>query len=192
MIYAAGKSAQRAAGKAARRALSTEQRREYSKAVCLALQTDERVLTAKTVLAYVALPTEADCAAICAFLEEKGLAVAYPRCLAEGQMEAYMPLHQHAFTPDIYGIASPDPAHSRLVPPEELDVVLVPLTAFDADCGRVGMGAGIYDRYLPRCKNAAFIGLAFSVQQVEKAHCEATDTRLHAVFTEKGRFEACN
>ena len=38
---------------------------------------------------------------------------------------------------------------------DQLDLVLVPCTAFDAGCYRVGMGKGYYDRYLPYCTRAA-------------------------------------
>ena len=40
------------------------------------------------------------------------------------------------------------------------DLVLVPCTAFDAACRRVGKGKGYYDRYLPRCRNAVALGVA--------------------------------
>ena len=50
--------------------------------------------------------------------------------------------------------------------PEQLDLVLVPCTAFDAGCYRVGMGKGYYDRYLPYCTRAVKIGIALEVQRV--------------------------
>lgn len=60
----------------------------------------------------------------------------------------------------LYGICTPVLERSVLLEPEQLDLVLVPCTAFDADCFRVGMGKGYYDRYLPRCTKAAKIGIA--------------------------------
>ena len=70
--------------------------------------------------------------------------------------------------------------------PEELDLVLVPCTAFDAQCRRVGMGKGYYDRYLPRCPQAVWLGVAFEVQRVEAAAVDATDQRLDGYVTEGG------
>ena len=69
---------------------------------------------------------------------------------------------------------------------EQLDLVLVPCTAFDAACRRVGMGKGYYDRYLPRCRNAVALGVAFEAQRVEAAAVDAHDQRLDAFVTERG------
>ena len=85
-----------------------------------------------------------------------------------------------------YGIRTPILTKSRLLAPEELDLVLVPCTAFDAACRRVGMGKGYYDRYLPRCTRAVKIGIALEVQRVPRAAVDAHDQRLDAFVTERG------
>ena len=64
--------------------------------------------------------------------------------------------------------------------------MLVPCTAFDAACRRVGMGKGYYDRYLPRCRNAVLLGAAFEAQRVEQAAVDAHDQRLDGFVTEEG------
>ena len=69
---------------------------------------------------------------------------------------------------------------------DQLDLVLVPCTAFDADCFRVGMGKGYYDRYLPRCRSAVLLGTAFEAQRVEQAAVDAHDQRLDGFVTEEG------
>ena len=74
---------------------------------------------------------------------------------------------------------------SALLQPEQLDLVLVPCTAFDADCRRVGMGQGYYDRYLPRCTRAVKIGIALEVQRVPRAAVDAHDQRLDAFVTRR-------
>ena len=87
-----------------------------------------------------------------------------------------------------YGIRAPVPERSTLLQPEQLDLVLVPCTAFDADCYRVGMGKGYYDRYLPRCTRAVKIGIALEVQRVPRAAVDAHDQRLDAFVTERGSY----
>ena len=67
-----------------------------------------------------------------------------------------------------YGIRTPALERAALIRPEALDLVLVPCTAFDAACRRVGMGKGYYDRYLPRCRNAVTLGVAFEAQRCRK------------------------
>ena len=68
---------------------------------------------------------------------------------------------------------------------EALDLVLVPCTAFDAVCRRVGMGKGYYDRYLPRCRNAVALGVAFEAQRVPEAAADEQDRRLDGFVTER-------
>ena len=85
----------------------------------------------------------------------------------------------------VYGIRTPILTKSRLLAPEELDLVLVPCTAFDAACRRVGMGKGYYDRYLPRCQNAVTLGVAFEVQRVERAAADPHDRQLDSYATEE-------
>ena len=66
--------------------------------------------------------------------------------------------------------------------------MLVPCTAFDAVCHRVGMGKGYYDRYLHRCTRAVKIGVAFEAQRVNKAAVDAYDEKLDGFVTEGGLY----
>ena len=63
--------------------------------------------------------------------------------------------------------------------------MLVPCTAFDAACRRVGMGKGYYDRYLPRCRNAVALGVAFEAQRVPEAAADGRDRQLDGFVTER-------
>ena len=85
-----------------------------------------------------------------------------------------------------YGIRTPILSRAEILPPEALDLILVPCTAFDAACGRVGMGKGYYDRYLPRCTRAVKLGIAFEAQRVPHAALDEHDQRLDAFITEGG------
>lgn len=59
-----------------------------------------------------------------------------------------------------YGI--PEPISGLPVPESMLDVVFVPLLAFDTIGNRVGYGKGFYDDFLSKCKpNVIKIGLSF-------------------------------
>ena len=61
-----------------------------------------------------------------------------------------------------------EPVHSKkdFCPIEKIDLFLIPLVAFDAQCHRIGRGAGCYDRALAsRQKNATLIGLAYEFQR---------------------------
>jgi 5-formyltetrahydrofolate cyclo-ligase len=55
-----------------------------------------------------------------------------------------------------------EPSGGAVLAPELVDVVLVPLLAFDAKGYRVGYGKGYYDRYLFRCRpDVLKIGFSF-------------------------------
>ncbi len=80
-----------------------------------------------------------------------------------------------------YGI--PEPVSGIEVSPDQLDVVFVPLLAFDHKGHRVGYGKGFYDRFLERCNlNTIFVGLSF-FEPEEKIITEATDIPLHYCIT---------
>ncbi|MCF0071750.1 5-formyltetrahydrofolate cyclo-ligase [Dyadobacter sp. CY261] len=49
-------------------------------------------------------------------------------------------------------IPEPDPVTSQSILPQEIDIVLVPLLAFDRSGYRVGYGGGYYDRFLPQTR----------------------------------------
>lgn len=59
-----------------------------------------------------------------------------------------------------YGI--PEPQDGIAVPPSRIDVVFVPLLAFDKTGNRVGYGKGFYDVFLTECRPETIkIGLSF-------------------------------
>lgn len=87
-----------------------------------------------------------------------------------------------------YGIA--EPAYpAQVIEPEKLDIVLMPLVAFDRQRGRLGMGGGYYDRTFQFLstqskRHPQLIGLAFAIQEAEKLPIDAWDVPLDGVLTE--------
>lgn len=73
---------------------------------------------------------------------------AYPRVISEkGIMEM---AQSTEFANSEWGI--PEPLDGSVLEPTELDIVLIPLLAFDLNGNRVGYGKGFYDRYLLNCR----------------------------------------
>jgi 5-formyltetrahydrofolate cyclo-ligase len=61
-----------------------------------------------------------------------------------------------------FGIREPGLSHLKIVSPKALDFVLLPGVAFDIRGGRVGYGAGYYDKFLKEVPgHAARVGVAF-------------------------------
>ncbi|WP_121359906.1 5-formyltetrahydrofolate cyclo-ligase [Flavobacterium johnsoniae] len=64
----------------------------------------------------------------------------------------------------------PEPVNGLPVPTENIEVVFVPLLAFDVFGNRIGYGKGFYDKFLANCKPETIkIGLSFfeSVDQID-------------------------
>tara|TARA_B110000305_G_C18907558_1_gene389195 strand:- start:15 stop:560 length:546 start_codon:yes stop_codon:yes gene_type:complete len=82
-----------------------------------------------------------------------------------------------------YGI--PEPEIKNKVYP---DILLIPLVAFDKSLNRLGYGGGYYDRLikeLSKKKNIMKIGLAFSIQKIDKVPINAYDQKLDYIVTNK-------
>ena len=85
--------------------------------------------------------------------------------------------------PDAFGIPSP-PLWADIVLP---DLVIAPVLGFDRKGGRLGQGAGHYDRALAnlrRIKPVFVLGLAYAGQELPEAPTEPHDQRLDAILTE--------
>jgi len=83
----------------------------------------------------------------------------------------------------------------RGLDPRTLDVVLLPLVAFDMHGRRLGFGAGFYDRkfaFLRRGlrQRPLLIGIGYEFQRVASLSPSPWDVSLHAVVTERG-FTRC-
>lgn len=74
--------------------------------------------------------------------------------------------------------------------PEEIDLVVVPGVAFDKLGGRLGNGAGYYDRLFIRLKSRCkLIGIAFNCQLVDEVCMQKYDIYMDAVITETDIFQ---
>ncbi|WP_319567921.1 5-formyltetrahydrofolate cyclo-ligase [Cohaesibacter marisflavi] len=84
-----------------------------------------------------------------------------------------------------YGTVGPKVDAPEVFP----DCLLMPLLAFDAQCNRLGYGAGHYDRYISEriIQNSRpyLVGLAFALQQLDKIPVGEYDLPLDAILTEK-------
>lgn len=89
-----------------------------------------------------------------------------------------------------WGILEP-PKHrwqapGKVIGPEQLDLLLVPGVAFDRHGGRLGNGAGYYDRLLPHLRSDALIvGVCYESQLIDECVMEAHDVYMDFVITEQ-------
>ena len=72
-----------------------------------------------------------------------------------------------------------DSSRFPIVSAEALDMIVVPLVAFDRTGARLGYGGGCYDRYLPMLSPACqIVGIAFDEQRVDHVPTDAHDLPL--------------
>jgi 5-formyltetrahydrofolate cyclo-ligase len=85
-----------------------------------------------------------------------------------------------------FGIKEPSLNSDKIVPPLGIDLILLPLVAFDHNGNRLGMGGGFYDRTLAQQKKfTRLIGLAQSCQETGKIAHQPWDIALQAIVTDK-------
>jgi len=75
---------------------------------------------------------------------------------------------------------------ARHISPQSLDLIMVPGVAFDRDGGRLGHGAGYYDRLLQQVRKDTYLaGVCFESQLCDHIVMEDHDVYMNAVLTEK-------
>ncbi len=172
--------------KARRDALSQADRLRYS-AMITAYVCDLPMYRASgTVMLYMALSHEVQTAALIAHARRHDKRVLIPTVAPGGLLAMVCPTEDAHFRRGPYGILEPRDT-SAVVPPTEIDLVLVPGVGFDAQGTRLGYGGGYYDRLLRLLPaHAHFCGLAFHTQILPFIPQLPHDIRMPMVVTEQG------
>lgn len=177
--------------RAARRSLSVAERELRSHALCQRIARSGLLLRANQFACFHPHDGEVDLSPLFARLWRMGKTVYLP--VIPGPRLWFLP-----FTPETrlkdnrFGIAEPDPRAAPRSPLHALDVVLMPLVAFDGLGNRIGMGGGYYDRTFAflRTRRAfrrpRLIGTAFDLQRVDQIDAQAWDVPLDGAVTDAG------
>lgn len=91
-----------------------------------------------------------------------------------------------------YSILEPNIEGKKSIPLENLDIIFIPLVAFDKNGNRLGRGGGYYDRTLALRNNAKkplFIGLAYEFQKMDHIEPQPWDIPMDFVVTENEIYE---
>ena len=151
-----------------------------------------------TVAVYAVMGSEADPAAFAAAAAKRGWRAAYPCMLSAIDAAACgQRMCMRAVAADDASaapfIAHPtrafaatdiDSSRFPIVPAEALNMIVVPLVAFDRAGARLGYGGGCYDRYLPTVSPACHvIGIAFDEQRVDDVPTDAHDLPLPNIIS---------
>jgi 5-formyltetrahydrofolate cyclo-ligase len=170
--------------RARRRQLLPEQQMAAAEGVYRALLGFEPFLQAQRVMAYIACRGELSLAPAIDHVLFQGKTLLLPRCDAPGEMTARRVQSLHELQPGAYGLMEPAES-SEIMPPERIDLILVPGAAFDRRGGRIGQGGGYYDRFLGKT-DALRVGVCHSFALLDAVPKEAHDMRMDFVLTPQG------
>ena len=157
---------------AARRHLSTAFKAQASANICQQIMLLTVIQQARTIATYSTMGGEPDLKALITDLPDK----------------IWLIPNDHM---DFIPFLSPDAA-KQIVKPQDIDVILLPLVAFDAAGHRIGRGKGHYDRalYFMNARDRSLllkpylIGIAYAFQEIPVIIPQPWDVRLDLILTE--------
>lgn len=109
----------------------------------------------------------------------------YPK-VHKGEL-LFVPLKSEtSFVKNHFGILEPELKNDEGTSPNMLDIIFLPLMAFDKKGTRLGFGKGFYDKTLKHSRPKSLIGLAYDFQEQPWIKSESWDVPLDMVITETG------
>ncbi len=175
--------------RAARRALSNTERGYLSHALCRQLARSGWLLRATHFAGFYPQDGEVDLSSLFARLWQMGKRTYLP--VIPGPRLWFQPYTTKTrLQKNFYGIPEPPTSAAQRIPLQALDVVLMPLVAFDLNGNRIGMGGGYYDRsfgYLLNRKSwhrPRLVGVGFELQIESEINAQSWDVPLDAAVTE--------
>lgn len=173
----------------ARQQLSAEFQAQSAEALVQQAQQFPELQQAQHIALYLSNDGELDTAPLLAYLQQQGKTLYLP--VLHPFTAGYLLFQRYdALTPmqlNKFGIREPKPDVTAIALPAQLDLIFMPLVAFDAQGQRLGMGGGFYDRTLATLPRVAptpvLVGLAHQCQQVAAVPTEPWDVPLPRVLT---------
>ncbi len=163
---------------------------EISKGIVAKFMALPEYAAAKTVLFYVDAGSEVRTRHSLPEALAGGKRIVVPYCIVEtNELELFLLEDMSELVEGAYKILEPKAElrtlPNKIVRPEDLDLVMVPGTAFDPKGGRMGQGKGYYDRLLARVRpDAPLVAIAFDCQIFDEIPVSAHDVFMDKVLTE--------
>lgn len=130
----------------------------------------------------LAAKAETDTRPIINMLWQKNIRVAVPVVDDNDHMVAVLLTPDTALAPNKWGI--PEPVNAEKIAPKSMDLMALPLLAYDSAGYRVGYGRGYYDRYLPLTRrDMQKVGLSYFAPTAKKIPKNPWDVAMDACIT---------
>lgn len=175
---------------ARRNRVAQKNKDEVSRGICEKFTALPAYAAAKTVMWYVDAGSEVRTRHALPEALTHGKRVVVPWCVVEtNTLELFLLEDMSELVEGAYKILEPRAElrslPSKVIQPAELDLVMVPGTAFDPHGGRMGQGKGYYDRLLATSRSdAPLVGMAFDCQVFDEIPVAAHDVFMDLVLTE--------
>ncbi|MEL6918570.1 MAG: 5-formyltetrahydrofolate cyclo-ligase [Bacteroidota bacterium] len=115
----------------------------------------------------IAEKKEIDTSFILSILQGKDKNIVLPKMTKDGALVNYLLTDATTIKKNKWNV--PEPLDGLEVPIQKIDVVFIPLLAFDIHGNRVGYGKGFYDHFLAQCRlDVIKVGLSFFEAEKEK------------------------
>ena len=155
---------------------------EASRAVCERVLQSREFQEAAVVFGYLSFHKEISVDAVLEAALRLGKMVAVPCIISRTEMKAARLVSLENLPLDRYGIrTAPEPV--ELISPEALELILVPGAGFSEMGGRMGRGAGFYDRFLEETKGFR-LGVTCDKLLRKNIPTETHDQTMDALVTE--------
>ena len=165
-------------------AMIPEDRLSKSHRICRHLM--EIIRNGETVMVFTSKEKEVNTEPLILTLFKKGNPVVVPIIVKEDVSLRLSYLRDFsALVPSTFGV--PEPIGSEIpAAAEDISTIVLPMLGFDRNGGRIGYGAGYYDRFLSKNRNLRKIGIAFACQEFEDLPVDENDIRMDYIITEDG------
>ncbi len=165
-----------------------------SRSICRKLVELDEYARARTVMSYVDIRDEVRTQHFLATALEQRKRLVVPYCVAD-ELEMFLVDNLDELAPDTLGIPEPKAElrglAERRVEIGQVDLIVVPGVAFDANGGRIGHGGGYFDRLLCRARaDTTFVAPAFECQIFPDVPMQPHDVFMHIIVTEKTIYRA--
>lgn len=170
--------------------LSLEKKSNYDKLIANKFFESSYYREANNIFIYISYGSEIDTKCIIARALKEGKNIYVPRTeFSTRLMNAVKINNLNNLIESKYGALEPE-KDKPFIDPNDLDLIVVPGVAFDEYGGRIGYGAGFYDRYFKKINDAnksriMKLVLAYDFQLIDKVPTDEEDVSVDAVMTEK-------